>query len=439
MFAVSCRHQRASAFPEIHHCDSPKLVGLKLVSDDLCRSCVYRDHDPLPAPTLGLPHEVVHLQSCLRFGLAMDDAAEHSPRRHQCHHPDHPITTEIDCRTCHDYLFPTLTPRTPPSVVASMLSLPHRPQPDGWWTWGNVQAGFRQAADHAVAQALPDRGRLEGRGIVIVGGGSYFASAYVTIRVLRSIGCDLPIQLWHFEGELTEPMRSALDGLGVDPVDADSLSRRRPYRFEQGHWWKGWQLKPYAIAHSPFREVLFLDADCYPTRNPEYLFEWPLYRERGAIFWPDLQGSAWMLRPEVWSVFGVDPGNVAFESGQVLIDKSTCWRELQLALWYNAHADFVYRHVWGDKDTFNIAWRRLGTSFGMPHSSAEWDTHTILQYGPEGAVLFQHRCQDKFRLAPGQFASTYQSTSENRRNPRLAHEDDCFRYLEELREIMRTA
>src|SRR5439155_6922997 len=138
-------------------------------------------------------------------------------------------------------------------------------------------------------------------------------------------------------------------------------------------------------------EVLFLDADCYPTRDPSFLFDWPPYRERGATFWPDLPASAWMLRPETWAVFGARPGWQALESGQLLIDKRACWRELQLALWYNAHADLVYNILWGDKDTFNVAWRRLGTEYSMPRTRSDWDVHTILQYGPDGGVLFQHR------------------------------------------------
>jgi hypothetical protein len=35
----------------------------------------------------------------------------------------------------------------------------------------------------------------------------------------------------------------------------------------------GWQLKPYSIVHCPFREVLFLDADNVPLRDPTFLFE----------------------------------------------------------------------------------------------------------------------------------------------------------------------
>lgn len=45
--------------------------------------------------------------------------------------------------------------------------------------------------------------------------------------------------------------------------------------------------KAAAIINSRFNEVLYLDADNSVARNPEYLFEEPMYKERGALFWPD--------------------------------------------------------------------------------------------------------------------------------------------------------
>ncbi|MBV9122749.1 MAG: hypothetical protein JO112_05295, partial [Planctomycetes bacterium] len=138
-------------------------------------------------------------------------------------------------------------------------------------------------------------------------------------------------------------------------------------------------------------------------------------------------------------LFGVGPCQPPFESGQVVVDKTLCWAELQLALWYNAHADFVYEVLWGDKDTFNIAWRRLGRTYAMTQNWCGWDTHTILQYGPGGRVLFQHRCRDKFRLGQEIFAGTPQTFEGNHFNPRLAHEELCFRLRDELRQVWKGA
>jgi hypothetical protein len=350
-----------------------------------------------------------------------------------CSHPRHLQASLKECAACPDYLFPLFTPLTPAEWLCRAISLPPRPQPDGWWSWPNVQSAYRLAAAEHIRDTPPYPGGHQGRGVVVVGGGKYFASAYVTIRVLRQVGCRLPIELWHLDGEVDETMRRLLAPFGAQCRDADRETARHPFRFLHGHWWKGWQLKPYAIAHSRFREVLLLDADSYPTRAPEYLFDWSAYRENGAIFWPDLLTSADLLPAHKWAIFGAEPREPPFESGQLLIDKGRCWAELCLALWYNAHADFVYHILWGDKDTFNIAWRKLRREYAMPRQTCAWDTHTILQYGPDGEVLFQHRCQDKFRLGKVNYQSSCQPFASNRFNPRLAHEEACFAFLEELR------
>jgi hypothetical protein len=126
---------------------------------------------------------------------------------------------------------------------------------------------------------------------------------------------------------------------------------------------------------------------------------------------------------------------VPLESGQLMVNKERCWRELQLAVWYNSRADLVYHILYGDKDTFNVAWRRLGTYYSMTQPRPGWDVHTYLQYGPDGRVLFQHRAQDKFRLGGEQFINTPQPFPANHRHPGLALEDECFGFLDELRRV----
>ncbi|POM80295.1 Hypothetical protein PHPALM_1884 [Phytophthora palmivora] len=57
--------------------------------------------------------------------------------------------------------------------------------------------------------------------------------------------------------------------------------------------------KPYAIYHSRFESVLWLDSDNIPVRDPTYLFEAPEFVKHGAIFWPDF----W--RPAIDTPFNV--------------------------------------------------------------------------------------------------------------------------------------
>lgn len=429
----TCRHRGVPVAPGVNRCASPRLVGLKLVTPELCQDCYCRDHRGRP-PREPLPR----LTACAHLG-ADTGRREGGAAVYQCLHPAHAQATERGCRTCPDYLFPALGPRTPVAEVQQHFALPPRPQPDGWWSWPNVQEAQRRAAAEHVARVPPPPRWRRRRGIVIVGGGRYLACAYVTVRVLRHVGCELPIELWHLAGEVDAGMRRLLRALGVRCVDADARALRRPFRFVEG-WWKGWQLKPYAIAHSSFREVLFLDADCYPVRDPAFLFDWAGYREHGAVFWPDLPGSGGLFPAALWAVFGVPPACCSpFESGQLVVDKERCWRELNLALHYNAQADYTYRLLWGDKDTFLLAWRWLGRRYALTGPPSRWDVHTIVQHDDRGLPLFQHRCRDKWRLGSVDFDSTPQFFGANCPNPRLAHEDFCFACLEELRACWRPA
>jgi hypothetical protein len=333
--------------------------------------------------------------------------------------------------SCHDYLSRELHPELPVELAQRVLDQPPREHPEGWWAWPRVQAAHRRLASEIV-ERVPAYGGGEGRGIVVIGGGKYFVSAYVTIRVLREVGCRLPIELWHLAGEMTDQMRSLAAEWDVRCVDADALARERPFRFLD-HWWRGWQLKAFALLHAPFREVLLLDADSYPVRNPEFLFDWSEYRRRGAIFWPDAPGSAALLPSGVWSVFGIEPLAMRpNDSGQLVVDRQACWREINLAAHYNAHADYVYRYVYGDKDTFLLAWRRLGRPFARMWPECIARTPGLLQLDDRGEILFQHRIHDKFRLNGTRFASTPQAAAVNRFHPHLAHELFCFRVVEEL-------
>jgi Mannosyltransferase putative len=113
--------------------------------------------------------------------------------------------------------------------------------------------------------------RFEGRGIVICAGGArLFTCAWVAIGLLRrQLACTLPIEVWYLgPEEMGPPMRGLLEQLGAQPIDALEVAKRH-----QVERLGGWELKPYAVMHSRFREVLLLDADNVPVRDPSFLFE----------------------------------------------------------------------------------------------------------------------------------------------------------------------
>src|SRR4029079_599122 len=118
--------------------------------------------------------------------------------------------------------------------------------------------------------------------------------------MLRHVGCQLPVEFW-YQGseEMDERMLGLIRQLNVECVDASALASSYPRRVAGG-----WELKSYALLHSSFKEVLLLDADNVPIRDPAFLFEEPAYKATGSIFWPDYG----CLEPDraIWSICALE-------------------------------------------------------------------------------------------------------------------------------------
>jgi len=272
----------------------------------------------------------------------------------------------------------------------------------------------------SIAAIPPYPRTFHGRGIVIPAGGlGYFPGAWICIHQLRRLGCTLPIQLWHLgPRELDDQMRALVAPLGVECVDAHEVRQRHPARLLIG-----WEVKPYALLHCPFREVLLLDADNVPVINPEFLFDTPEFRETGAIFWPDDE----RMLPErnVWEIFGVayrdEPD---FDGGQIILNKEKSWRPLCLTMAINEYSDFFYHHVWGDKDTFRFAWHRLEQRFARAPFPVDAMEATFCQTDFEGRRVFQHRLGDKWNFL-----------RDNLRIAGFLFEEECLADLARLRTL----
>ena len=104
-----------------------------------------------------------------------------------------------------------------------------------------------------------------------------------------------------------------------------------------------------------------------------------------------------------------------------MVDKRRCWHALHLALHLNAHSDFYYRFIYGDKETFHLAWRRLGQAYAMPGRGVARLRDTMCQHDFQNARLFQHRNLDKWRLHP-----------RNRPVSGFQNEHECLAFLAEL-------
>jgi predicted GH43/DUF377 family glycosyl hydrolase len=347
-----CRHRGPEIVTGRWHCHSAKLViPARVVAEDICRSCPYQDHavESVTA-TPPVPIEGIH-------------------------------------------------PRMPLDDFIRRLDQPTNDFPLHWQFWEIAQLAHRELLDRALARPVAYPDQFQGRGIVIGAGGPvYFPCAYICVRILRHLGCDLPVEFWHLgPAEVSDAMRELVQPLGVTWRDAAAIAPRPRIL-------NGWELKPFAILHSRFREVLYLDADNMAAVDPTYLFTDERFRSTGALFWPDLTGSLnGKISELTWDVAGIDWRTPpAFESGQILIDKSQCWRELQLTMHLNEHSDFWFRYVYGDKDTFKLAWHKSGRAYAMPAREADWTWPAIFQYDLDGQLVFTHACQGKSKLRKGE-------------------------------------
>ncbi|PWK65388.1 alpha 1,2-mannosyltransferase [Mucilaginibacter oryzae] len=238
-------------------------------------------------------------------------------------------------------------------------------------------------------QEYPDT--YEGKGIVICAGGvKYITCAWVLISMLRYQKCKLPIELWYAGNEVSQEMMSELAKFDVECKNIYGFVKEA----------SGVAMKPLAILYSKFKEVLFLDADNITANDPSYIFEDSNYKKHGTIFWPDFWKTP--KNNPIWDILEVPFLETAEqESGQILINKSLCWRELNLCIYLNLHSHIYYKLLYGDKDTFKFAWLALKTEYymiatdtascGYQGKNEVFNGITMVQHDPLGNILFLHR------------------------------------------------
>jgi hypothetical protein len=273
----------------------------------------------------------------------------------------------------------------------------------------------------ACQDAVNKRPLFAGQGIVICAGGAQMlTNAYVLVRVLREIlDCRLPIEIWHIGArEMPANLAGLLETFGCRIVDADAVRRSFAAEIHDG-----WQLKSYALLHSAFDDVILLDADQVPLMDPAVLLDWPEYRGTGAVFWPDiLELSA---ENPVWSLVGLEARRIrSWETGQAAVNKTRHWKSLWLAFEINQRADQFYEIIYGDKDTFLLAWLMTGADHALVEHPPFRDQKYLVQRDFAGRSLFQHRTNCKWSLH-----------ERPDRPPGLLHQETCERFLDELREV----
>ncbi|KAF8307448.1 hypothetical protein DL93DRAFT_2087974 [Clavulina sp. PMI_390] len=207
----------------------------------------------------------------------------------------------------------------------------------------------------------------KGRGIVMTGGnGDTMSRLLVTLRILRKeYKTKLPVEVFAFPGEIRDS--AVLDELKELEATVHELPGRTKLNL-----WKNFQIKAESIVASSFEEVLYLDSDNVPLRDPEHLFDAPLYAGKGqpgAVFWPDINKD----HPEnpVWRLMGkkCDYSQWELESGQILINKSgndgLNLAALHVAMHMQLEHPFYFSLSGGDKDTFRYGFWALQLPYSV--------------------------------------------------------------------------
>ncbi|KAL8786361.1 MAG: hypothetical protein Q9213_002858 [Squamulea squamosa] len=219
----------------------------------------------------------------------------------------------------------------------------------------------------------PDR-LFSGHGIVMLAGGRYTGFATTGLGMLREVGSKLPVEIWVKDHE--EENEQWCEELANEGIACRRLSDYMDTKLLE----HGYQLKISSIFFSSFEQILFLDADNVPVRNPDGIFKSKAFTDTGVVLWPDYwthTGS-----PQLPYVVGLSDGpsemlrkDQTAESGQLMWDKRRHWKSLCLAAYYNYFGPQHYYTLisqgwagWGDKDTFTIALQSLREDFHMvPH------------------------------------------------------------------------
>lgn len=311
------------------------------------------------------------------------------------------------------------------SSISDIIYCVNNDPPGNWpadfHTWDNVQEAFRRLLGERAIKVFDEeypKERFHGKGIVVCGGGvKYFPSVYVNLRILRLLGCKLPVEVFYLGvEEMDLHMIRLLESLeDVKCINGRDLESKYPIRIHAG-----WESKIYSIMNSSFEEVLMLDADNTPLINPIKLFNEKPYLDSGAIFWPDF--ACWKHDEHIWKILGIMPYNeLQFESGQVLVNKSRCWRELSIAKHFCDYSDYYFKLFYGDKEAFHFGWRFFGSHYGFPPTPDWINNSIIVQKNLNGSWLFSHRAQAKFKLD-----RTHKISRE------MPYEQDTLDILEEL-------
>lgn len=322
-----------------------------------------------------------------------------------------------------------------------------------------------------LPKEYPSDIKFSGNGILYAGGGNYNWLVLISLKMLRDTGSKLPVEVFiPTENEYSVDLcNHVFPILGAKCIVMSSfLDQKLNFKL------KGYQLKSMALMLSSFENILLLDSDNIPVKNPDYLFVNEPYKSKGMIVWPDFWRRS--TSPLYYEIVGINVDetkhvrnsynderdtppntetleqieeNISYhdlkgtfaeassESGQLLVNKKTHARAIFLSLYYNYYGPDYYYGLMaqgqageGDKETYLAAAHELGLSYyqvqefireyGFVRDDGGIDIAAMGQYDPVIDAI-QSKNEEKYKT---NFA--YDSSKDNYRFHKYSRSETLF-------------
>jgi hypothetical protein len=114
-----------------------------------------------------------------------------------------------------------------------------------------------------------------------------FIEGLLLLNTLRNIGCKLPILVFYNKDDLLTNQISVIESI------PNTKTRLIDVKNEE--------IKAHSLINSPFKEVLIIEPDILFIKPPDFLFEDPVYKSTGAVFWKDYpKKTVWDKKTQDW-------------------------------------------------------------------------------------------------------------------------------------------